>query len=242
MDNEKMVLSLEYRQALASSPLLRNFEPARRKELLGLGSARGWKRGDYLYRAGDPIDAFFFLLSGTAREFYSGGGDDYLRRLARPGCYVSLHSVFDRKQRYGHYCQALSAIVAFAWPVSVFAEHLRSHPELGLEMAGVLAEYFEHSCRKNCLCRKPAARSRVAGYLLSRLGGENAQRRDGFRSDPDQQVDLWPLTQAAEDINLSRESFSRALVALKRDGLVSCAHGKVIIHDLKGLKSVSGVE
>ncbi len=238
------ILSPERRQLLYTSPLLRDLEPELREHVIEIGCLQAWKRGDYLFDETSPVRYFFLLLAGTAREFYcSGTGAEYLRLLARPGCYLGLHSAFCNRQRYSHRCQALSAVTVYAWPIGPFIDYLSHHPNIGMAVSAILADSFEHSCRRNCLCRKPAARSRVAGYLLSRLCSECRQRCN--RPDTDRHahlIDLWPLTHAAEDINLTRESFSRALLSLQKEGAVLCNNGKVTILDLVALKSISGVE
>ena len=230
-------------QALHDSSLLRNLAPPLREELIGLGCLHTWKRGGYLFEEGSPIHHFYLLLTGKAREYYCGGtGAEYLRRLARPGCYVGLHSAFGNLTHYSHRCQALTPVTAFAWPSAPFVDYLVRHPDIGLAVSAILAEYFEHSCRKSCLCRKPEARCRVAGYLLSRMCSDCGQRcchrSPGKHA---HHLDLWPLAHAAEDINLSREAFSRALVTLQKEGILHCDNGRITILDLDALKRCSGV-
>ncbi len=241
-------VSLENLHALHDSPLLCNLAPDLRDELIELGSPRAWKRGSYLFDEGNPIRHFFYFFDGKAREYYcDNAGVEYLRRLAHPGCYIGLHNALGNKKHHSHRCQALTTVAAYAWPVVGFMEYLGRHPAIGLAVSGILAEYFEHSCRKNCLCRKPAARSRVAGYLLSRLFCVDCARKCYRRRhhckyhDCKHLIDLWPLTQAAEDINLTRESFSRTLLTLQKDGIVDCDHGKIAILDLNALKTISGI-
>lgn len=238
-------LSVEYRFLLEHSPLLRDLEPRLRDELIKGGCLQTWKRGTFLFDEGCPIHHFYLLLSGKAREYYCGGtGAEYLRRLARPGCYVGLHSVFCNRECYSHRCQALTALITFSWPSAAFVDHLRRHPNIGLAVSVILADYFEHSCRRNCLCRKPTARSRVAGYLLSRLCCECKQqcRRIPVNSAHSHLLDLRPLTHAAEDVNLTREAFSRALISLQKEGILHCDNGRITILQLGSLKAVSGVE
>ncbi len=238
-------LPLDYRLLLDHSLLLGNLEPGLRQELIELGCLRTWKRGAFLFDEESPIRHFHLLLSGKAREYYcSGTGAEYLRRLARPGCYVGLHSAFCNREHYSHRCQALTAVTAFSWPTGPFDEYLGHHPDIGLAVSAILADYFECSCRRNCLCRKPTARSRVAGYLLSSLCRDCRHRccRRPDDSAHSHRLDLWPLTHAAEDVNLTREAFSRALISLQKEGILHCDNGKITILELDALKAVSGVE
>ena len=237
-------LTQAHLQALRDSSLLRNLAPPLREELIGLGCLHTWKRGGYLLEEGSPIRHFSLLLNGKAREYYCDGtGTEYLRRLARPGCYIGLHSALGDQTHYSHRCQAMTGVTAFAWPTSPFVGYLVRHPDIGLAVSAILAEYFEHSCRKNCLCRKPGARCRVAGYLLSRMCSDCGQRCSHHSPGTHaHHLDLWPLAHAAEDINLSREAFSRALVTLQKEGILLFDNSKVTILDLEALKRWSGVD
>ncbi|MGI6656183.1 MAG: Crp/Fnr family transcriptional regulator [Desulfobulbus sp.] len=232
------------RRLLNQSLLLCTLEPELREELIELGSLQTWKRGTYLFDEDSPIRHFFLLLAGKVREYYCGSsGTEYLRRLARPGAYIGLHSAFSKRDHYSHRCQALTAVTTFTWPTEPFMEYLGRHPDIGLTVSAILADHFEHSCRRNCLCRKPTARGRVAGYLLSRLCRQ-CRRQWGCPADTGREhfLDLWPLTHAAEDINLTREAFSRALSSLQKEGILRCDNGKITIFDIEALKAISGAD
>jgi len=233
----------EFRQALLVSPLLASLDPAWQDELIGYGSVKKWKRGDFLFIDGAPVNAIYYLLVGKAREYYcNSSGDEFLRHLAQPGCYISLHNVLNRDAHHTNTCMALTSISAFSWPVSVFMQYLRHHPELGLAIAATLSQSLESFCRRNCLCRKAGARGRIAGYLLSKLCIKCNQPGDCSRNLDPHHIDLRPLIHAAEDINLARETFSRTLITFQDEGILSCRRGMVVIHDIEALKNLSGIE
>jgi len=232
-----------HRQALLGSPLLAGLDAAKQEELISLGSIRKWKRGDFLFMDGDPVDSIYCLLAGKAREYYcNGSGDEFQRRLAHPGCYISLHNVLNREKRHTNSCMALTSVCAFSWRVTAFETYLRHHPEIGMAVAITLAGSFESSCRRNCLCQKAGARSRIAGYLLSKFCVGCNQPCGCSGDTHSHHIDLRPLAHAAEDINLARETFSRTLVMFHDEGIISCRRGMVVIHDMEALKNISGVE
>jgi CRP-like cAMP-binding protein len=233
----------QYRRGLLDSPLLANLDRAWQEELIGVGSINKWKRGDFLFMDGDPVDAIYYLLVGKVREYYcNSSGDEFLRRLAQPGCYISLHDVLNRKPHHTNTCMALTSITAFSWPATTFMHYLRRHPELGMAVAAMLSHSFELSCRRNCLCQKVGARSRIAGYLLSQFCVDCNQSCVRSGSKHPRQIDLRPLAHAAADINLARETFSRTLVMLHDEGIISCRRGMVVIHNVDALKNISGIE
>lgn len=232
-----------HRQALLGSPLLAGLDAAKQEELISLGSIREWKRGDFLFMEGDPVNAIYYLLTGKAREYYcNGSGDEFQRRLAHPGCYISLHNVLNREKRHTNSCMSLTPVCAFSWQASAFVTYLRHHPEIGLAVAITLSKSYESSCRRNCLCQKAGAKNRIAGYLLSKLCLQCDQPCGCSREAHAHHIDLRPLNHTAEDINLARETFSRTLVMLHDEGIISCRRGMVVIHDVEALKNISGVE
>jgi CRP-like cAMP-binding protein len=234
-------LSAEQRECLLASPLLAGLDVVRQEEVIALGCIRKWKRGDFLFMDGAPVNCIYYLLNGKAREYYcNGSGAEFQRCLAHPGSHIGLHNTLNREARHTHTCAALTPIVAFAWQASSFIGYLRRHPEIGLAVATILSRSFESSCRRNCLCQKTGARSRIAGYLLSRLCVQCEQPCGCSREAHPLHIDLRPLTHAAEDINLARETFSRTLSVFHDEGILSCSRGMVIIHNVDALKNLSG--
>lgn len=236
-------LSAEQRECLLASPLLASLNAAKQEELISLGSIRKWKRGDFLFMDGDPVNAIYYLLTGKAREYYcNGSGEEFQRRLAHPGCYLSLHNVLNREKRHTNSCMSLTPVCVFSWQASAFVAYLRRHPEIGLAVAITLSRLFESSCRRNCLCQKAGAKNRIAGYLLSKLCLQCEQPCGCGQEVNVHHIDLRPLNHAAEDINLARETFSRTLVSFQDEGIISCRRGMVVIHDVDALKNLSGIE
>src|SRR5579859_3113417 len=79
---------MEARQAaslLARTPLFADLEP---EELLALGAdarRRGYRKGDYLCRQGDPGEALFVLMDGRVKVFVtSEEGDEMILATLRP--------------------------------------------------------------------------------------------------------------------------------------------------------------
>ncbi|MBM9538712.1 Crp/Fnr family transcriptional regulator [Desulfobulbus alkaliphilus] len=233
----------EERQALEASPLLHPLSRQQRGELITLGSRRVWSRGQTLYKDGDPVEGFYFLCSGKVREFYSdGSGIEFLRRLVLPGHFIALHNMFNRDRRHTNNCKTLTAATAWTWPISPFIEFLHHHPSLGMAVAAALSQSYEQICRRHCLCRKPVARCRVAGYLLSQICLDCAHPCADTEANHEHCLDLSPLGHAAEEIHLARETFTRALMSLQEQGILTCNRGKITIHNVMALKNICAID
>lgn len=228
---------------MLDTPLFQGLSSRIKDELFLMGSVRQWKRNDYLFLAGSPVKSIFYLLHGKIKEYYSDGfGDEFLRRIFYPENYISLHSVIDNEQNYSYNCMVVRSAECFILPAKPFHDLLRKEPELALKVATLLCREYENSCRKNCLCKKKQPVSRVAGYLLSKQGSPgNIKKGYCDKQCCKGQVDLRPIGLAASDVCLARETFSRALITLHEQNVVSSNRGVVDILDEETLKVICGI-
>lgn len=210
--------------------------------LKALGRTRSWRRHDHLYLAGQRADTLHFLLSGRLKEYYGdAAGEEWLRRVIHPGEMVFAFCLCHPEFVHASSCAALTAAITFAVPLLEFDRLAHADGTLSRNVATILARQGERSYRHACLARKPGARARVAGYLLSRLHRDRPCDGEPLAQSP-LPVDLRPISLAAEEINLARETFSRTLVELSRTGLISNRRGLVIIHDSAGLMAVAAAD
>lgn len=232
-------LSGKEKNLLADSPLLQGLSPELQEELVRAGTVRTLRRGEFLFMDGDPVQSVYYLLFGKLQEYYCGeAGEMCLRRILQPGSYISLHLFFTEQQTYTYTCEAVTGARYFFWTSRDLQEILMREPCLGVKAAGILSGYVEKICRLNCLCRKPQAVSRVAGFLLrvSRRTPESSAE-----SAPPLPVDLRPLGLTASTICLARETLSRALSSLQEKEVIRIKNSTVDILDLDALKRISGI-
>lgn len=216
---------------LADSALIKGLEFSEVEMILSRASYQVLQRGDFLYQVSDRTDTFYFLLDGIMREAYNcHAGNDYLRHLVIPGHYFGLHKIFSQDMQHTHHCQAVAKSRILSWEKEPFLEYCRLNPETSLKVATLLSSAYDFSCRRKCLCQRHRAQSRVAGYLLSRCFTSHGTH--------DQWVDLRPLTHVAEEVNLTREAFSRTLKTMRELGLISFHKGKVLLLDVDELKKL----
>lgn len=218
------------------SPLFAGLADTLQSELLLEAECQTHRRGDYLYRAKEKVNLFYLLLEGSAREVYlCDTGREYLRHLATPGHFLGLHKVFSEDQSHTHHCQAVTRIKTICWQKNTVLSRCQTEPQISIRIAALLSSYYEVSCRRKCLCQRPRSKNRVARYLLSKLCNGCARP---WSSDNRHWVDLRPLTYAAEEVNLSRETFSRTLKTLQEEGVIRFDSGRIIIDDIDALKNI----
>ena len=236
-------LLYEDRLSLINSPLFENSCPALQNNLLENGFVRKRQKGEHLFMEGDEVDSMFFLLTGKAREYYpTSDGNDCQRQIFCPGKYISLHRIFSSCSIYSYSCEALSNTVSFCWKMGHLRRLVQQEPGFGCQVANILSNYIESSCRHNCLCRKTQALARVSGFLLSKY---QAISRNNLRISTGRnqtiEIDLRPLAFSANDICLARETFSRALSSLQDRGLIRVKFGRIELLDIESLKRLSGI-
>lgn len=230
--------------ALLNSSLISGLAPDLQNELVGIGSPCKWEKGEHLFMDGDRVEKFYYLFSGKVREYYfNSSGEEFLRRVVYPNNYISLHNVFNITGSYTYYGEALNPTTAFSWPVAAFMEILYRNPALGLQIAIVLSTIIEHSSRQNCLCRKARSSQKVAGYLLSK----QRSCSNDIGCDPDtteccRRVDLRPISLAAQDVCMARETFSRILISFQKNNIIRNNRGVITILAIDLLKEICGIE
>jgi len=227
---------------LLRTPLLQNMAPEIQQQLQLMGSTRTLRKGEYLFLEGEAISSFHYLLTGRIKEYYSAGdGDQCLRRIALAGHYLSLHQLLSGRINYTYSAMAIASVRSWSWPTDLFLDLMHREPSLALQVARLLSENVELSCRHACLCRKTRALSKVAGYLLSKNRQMVQQRRLMGGRGPKIRIDLRPVELAAAEICLARETFSRALSCLDERNLIRVEYGVVELVDEEGLRQISAV-
>ncbi len=237
----KIRLNLSLKEEnLSNSPMFRNMPKEVVLALFQNGYTRKLKRGQYLFFDGEEVRRLYYVQTGRIREFYSPSqGREYLRRILMPGDYISLHQMLNEEHAYTYSCSALIETKLFAWNINEFRELLGKFPALALRVAQITSSCMEISCRQHCLCRKPKAIARVAGYILSKQ--DQIRRNLDFDGQTCIAVrtDLRPMESTAGELCLVRETFSRALSTLQKQGLIKLQRGIVEIVDRDGLREIS---
>ena len=202
-------------------PLCRVSGLTSNKRLLKQVLLSSYAREIFLFMDGNEVDSFTLVLKGKMKEYFcTDDGEECLRRLLTPGSFISLHLVFTGQMLHTYSCEAISAFSGITWKKSTFLNIIAEEPELARRVAEILAQCMESSCRHTCLCRKPLAIARVAGYLLSRSHQLIRNPLTNGRDNGLPQTNLRPMELSAREVCLARETFSRALSSLQDQGYI----------------------
>lgn len=227
--------------ALLNSALISGLSRTVQDKLLCIGTLQQWEKSDYLFSDGIRVERFYYLFSGKVREYYlNDSGEEILRSVILPDNYISLHIAFSKSRIYPYYGEALTESTTYSWPVGEFLDILNQVPELGLQTAAALSETVELTCRQNCLCKKPRSAQRVAGYLLSKQQDFCPEYSGYDRANCCEMIDVRPLGVAAQELCLSRETFTRILSTFQKKNIIRNNKGVITILDTDSLKDIYG--
>ncbi len=230
-----------YCAQLKFSSLMQGLPDDLQQKLAAKGEAAEFRKNDALFLDGTAADHVFCVLDGKVKEYYTNNaGEECLRRIITRGHMVSLHHVFSGDTIYTYSCQALGLASCYFWKTETIRTMMQQEPELTMKVAQLLSGYMEESCRLHCICRKPQACARVAAYLLSK-NNDKKEHGSGKRS-RNMAIDISPLSLAARDICLARETFSRSLSRIQEMGYIRQNNGIIHLLNTDGLMELSGIQ
>lgn len=196
---------------------------------------RTLKRGDYLFRTGDPYRAVSALCSGSAKTCTTNDdGAVQVLSFHFPGELVGLCGLSAQQ----HLCDAVALETSEVCdvPLGRLFEVVEQSPAVRQFMYRLFGEELQHQHRlMQPLVGKTAASERLAAYLLSMI------QRYESRGLPSREI---RLTMSRHDIGnylgLAKETVSRLLSRFEEDGLIDVRARKLRVNDLARLATLAG--
>ena len=211
---------------LARTEIFGDLEQRELAEVAQVAVPRSWERGHVIFREGDRGDTCYLLRSGAVvltREHQDG------RMVAlaelRTGALFGELAMFRGETRSAT-AEAIEATTAVALLAGDVQRLIKRNPGLALKLLASLAERVSRTNERLLQQSFQTVAGRVASALLAQTIARQAEGA------PDENV-LIRSTQA-EIANLagtSRESASRFLATLEREGVVTLGRGKVTVHE-----------
>jgi CRP/FNR family cyclic AMP-dependent transcriptional regulator len=201
-------------------------------EVAQVAVPRTWERGEVIFREGDTGDTCYLIRSGAVlltRE-HQDGRMIALAELRAGGMFGEL-AMFRGETRSAT-AEAIEETRAVALLAPDVQRLIRRNPDIAYKLLAALAERVRRTTERLLQQSFQTVAGRVAGALLAQ---SIARQAEGA---PDRDV-LIKATQAeiAQLAGTSRESASRFLATLEREGVVSLGRGKVTVHEPGRLRS-----
>jgi len=216
---------------LASVQVFSGLEPRELSEIARVAVPRSFDRGEIIFREGDPGDTCYVVKSGTIaiRRDHSDGRSRTLAEL-RPGSIFGELSMFGAETRSAT-AEALEETGLVAILRGDMQRVIRSSPDIAFKMLAELADRVRLVNEQLSRQSFQTVSGRVASTLLAQVvtrQGEGAAENDVLVKATQSEI--------AQLAGTSRESASRFLATLAREGVVTLGRGKVTVHDPQRLR------
>lgn len=200
-------------------------------DLAKVAVPRSYTAGQVIFREGDAGDTCFVVRSGAVKITREHGGRTIALAELRAGDIFGELSMFGNEARSAT-AQALEDTQAVALLGGDVRRLLSSRPEIAVKFLEQLAARVRSANDRIAQQSFQTVAGRVAGVLSQLV--EARQSEGAGESDV-----LVEATQAdiAQLAGASRESASRFLATLERQGVVTTQRGKVTVHDPGALRN-----
>ncbi len=216
---------------LERTRMFAGLSPSELSELAKVAVPRTYEAGQVVFREGDEGDTCFVVRTGAVKITREHGGRTIALAELRTGDMFGELSMFGGEVRSAT-AQALEATAAVAFLAGDIRRLLAGNPEIALKMLEAMAHRVRATNQRLANQSFQTVAGRVAGVLLQLVDArqsEGAGARDVLVETT--QADIAQLAGA------SRESASRFLATLERQGLVTTQRGKVVVHDPSALRN-----
>lgn len=213
---------------LASVEVFAHLEDRELEEVARVAVPRSFDRGEVVFREGDRGDTCYVVRSGSIvirRDHGSGTGRTITLAEFRSGAFFGELAMFGGEVRSAT-AEALEETTLIALLGGDMQRVMRASPEIALKMLGGLADRLRLANERLMQQSFQTVSGRVAGALLGQAVARQAE--GAGETDVLVQVTQAEIAQLA---GTSRESASRFLASLEREGVVRLGRGKVIVHE-----------
>jgi CRP/FNR family transcriptional regulator, anaerobic regulatory protein len=216
--------------------LCRPLDEARLRTMLSLGGIRNWKKHDTIFRAGDPMGAFFKIRSGIVAV--SRSLDDGRRQIVAVRAPGDCVGYLDNDGRYAFEGEALTDVEACAFDRRGFDDLASHHPDLAAALSEALSAALTQSGEHMLVLGQLRSTERVAHFLAEI---DTLYRKGAVSPGP---LSLrMSRSEIGEYLGLTIETVSRAIGKLKNRHVIRLIESdEVVILDHDKLRQIAKVE
>lgn len=222
----------ETARLLARTEVFGGLEEREVREVAQVAVPRSWERGEVIFREGDAGDTCYLIRTGTVllTRQHQDGRMIALAELRSGGMFGEL-ALFRHETRSAT-AEAIEPTSAVALLGPDVERLVRRNPDIALKLLSSLAERVGRTNERLLQQSFQTVAGRVASALLAQTASRQASGA------PEHDV-LIRATQAeiAGLAGTSRESASRFLATLEREGVVTLGRGKVTVHEPTRLRN-----
>ena len=221
---------------LASVDVFADLEERELAEIASVAVPRAFERGEILFREGDTGDSCYVIRSGAViirRDHTSGSGRSLTLAEFRTGAFFGELAMFGGETRSAtaETLEDTSVVILLS---SDIQRVMRSSPQIAFKMLAGLADRLRTANERLLQQSFQTVSGRVAGTLLGQVV---ARQKEGDQEEAGDIVVRATQAEIAQLAGTSRESASRFLASLEREGVVRLGRGKVTVHEPDRLRN-----
>ncbi|UXJ50250.1 fumarate/nitrate reduction transcriptional regulator Fnr [Pseudomonas citronellolis] len=197
--------------------------------------SRPLHKGDYLFRADDPMRQVFVLRSGALKSYLlDANGDEQVTGFVLPGEMLGLDAIGET--RFCGYAVALETSLACAMDLEQLEDLSGRIPGLRHQLLHILSRGI-HGEHEHIRRSRERAEQRLASFLL---GLSMRYRQRGLS--PDRFTLPMTRGEIGNYLDLTVETVSRLFTRYIQAGLIECHGREVRLLDRSGLCRMGGLE
>jgi CRP-like cAMP-binding protein len=214
--------------------LFAGFAPGEAERVLAAGSTRVLRRGEVLFREGEPASTLFLVESGRVKlTQVTPGGQEVILRYLAPGDTFAAVALFERST-YPVTAQATERTRLRAWAREVLPQLVQEHPRFEANVLRIVSTHTREALsRVRELSTEPMAQ-RLARTLL-RLGEQVGRKEE----DGSLLIERITQQEVSEIAGASLFTVSRTLADWEEQGIVETGRQRYRILDAGRLAAIS---
>lgn len=205
-----------------------------RADVMACGVVRRLAAGERIFAQGDPGLSCHSLLEGRVKILQTApdGSQSVLRFIGPGEMYGTVAALMD--QPFPADAVAVTAGLEVRWPVSVFRELMRRHPEIGVRSTASAGNRLFHLQERVSELAHERVEQRIAKALLRLAREAGRPVEEGVEID-------FPITRQdlAEMTGSTLHTVSRTLAAWDQAGLTGSARRRIIVRDAERLRELA---
>jgi CRP-like cAMP-binding protein len=215
-----------------NTPLFKNLSQQDLSFLIKKATAKQVKKNDPIFRQNDPTENLYLLKEGQVKLFNKRAGTqkEEIVCLIEPGDHFCLAPTLT-KPTYHINAKATKNSSLVQIPKEAIQELIRTSHTFAQSIIQYLAKKECSTCERNCDLSLSTTKERLAKYLI------HQQKKQG-----NPRTLKLPMTQSqlASHLGTVRETLSRDMAGLKKQGLIKAKGSDIQIADPDQLQAILG--
>jgi CRP-like cAMP-binding protein len=193
---------------------------------------RKFRKGQIILLNGDELDHVHYLVDGRVKQYdVTLRGDEIVLNRFKPGAFFPMALAINPAPSPYIY-EAETNIVVHSAPVAEVISFLKSHPDVVYDLLSRVYRGLDGLLGRMVQLMGSSARSRLAFELVTEASRFGNKLPGGAI-----QLDTHEHT-LGEQAGMSRETVSREVHKLKKEGIIEVSSDGIIIRDINSLRQI----